>query len=147
MPFERIDHTADVGFDARGATLDEAIAAAVDGFVDIVHQDADIAPDGTDAVAATAENLEALLFDFLDRLIYLQDADARLVCGAEEVTVTAPLDGTDTDVEGGWTVEARLATAPLERGMGLLDVKGPTYNEMLVEETDEGWRIRAVLDI
>lgn len=141
MPYERVGHTADVGFEATGGTLDEAFSSAVDGFADIVHQDADVEPDGRDEVAATAENPEALLFDFLDRLIYLQDAEARLVCGAEEVAATRP------DGDEGWSVEATLATAPLERGTGLLDIKAPTYNEMRVVERRGGWELQAILDI
>ena len=150
MPYELIEHTADTGFTATGDTLEDAFAAAVDAFAAIVHQDADVEPDGTDEVSVTAENPEALLFDFVGKLIYLQDAEARLVCGADEVAVTAPVDEVgrpDPAAEGDWTVEATLGTATLERGMGLLDIKGPTYNEMRVEETDEGWLLRTVLDI
>lgn len=152
MPYELIEHTADTGFTATGETLDEAFAAAVDGFAAIVHQDADVEPDGTDTVSVTAENLEALVFDFVGKLIYLQDAEARLVCGAEHVAVSPPggmdpAEALASDADGDWTVEATIGTATLERGMGLLDIKGPTYNEMRVEETEDGWLLRTVLDI
>lgn len=143
MSYQLLDHTADTGIEATGPTLDAAFAAAIDGFAAIVHQDAEVAPTAEATVTVEAGDLEALLFDLLDRLIYLQDAEGRLVCGVPEGG-DAVQAGANGEV---CRIGASVATAPLDGTTGLLDIKAPTYHEMRVEETDDGWILTYVLDV
>lgn len=130
------DHTADVGVEATGPTLGDAFAACADGMAAAMC-DA-VPPDGERFdLVVRAEGREAVLFDYLDRLIYERDVRAVLPVD-NEATVRA--DGDE------WVVEASARGVPLE-SVRAREVKAVTYSEMAVEETAEGWRAYVVLDV
>ena len=136
MTHEILDHTADVGFRAKGDTLAEAFESATRAFAEIVSYEEP--PEATDTIEievdAEGEDIEALLFDYLARLIYVQDVEGVVVVDADaEATEEPP------------RVKATLHVAPTRRGY--MDIKAPTYNEMLVKRDDDGWTLEAVLDI
>jgi SHS2 domain-containing protein len=135
MSYEVLGHTADAKLRATGATLAEALEYATRGFTELVGADGLEPTDEVRVEVETpGEDVEALLFDYLARLIYVQDVEGVAVVDAEvEATAEPP------------RVEATLSVAPV-RG-GLLDIKAPTYNEMVVETDDGGWTVEAVLDI
>jgi SHS2 domain-containing protein len=130
------EHTADVAVEATGPDLGATFAACADGMVAAM---CDAVPDGGERFDLTvrAESREALLFDYLDRLIY--ETDVRGVLPVDsEATVRADGDG--------WVIEASARGVPLDR-VRAREVKAVTYSEMVVEETDEGWRAYVVLDV
>jgi SHS2 domain-containing protein len=130
------DHTADVGVEATGPTLGDAFAACADGMAAAM---CDEVPSGGERFDLTvrAEGREALLFDYLDRLIYERD-----------VRNVLPVDSEATVREAGdeWVVEASARGVPLDR-VRAREVKAVTYSEMAIEETDGGWRTYVVLDV
>lgn len=71
--FELIEHTADVGLIAYGATLAEAFANAAYGMFSIMAELDGVRAKESRRVAIVAEDQEALLFEWLNRLIYLFD--------------------------------------------------------------------------
>jgi SHS2 domain-containing protein len=133
---EVLGHTADAKFRATGATLSEAFESATRAFAEIVGSDRLEPTDEVRVEVETpGEDIESLLFDYLARLIYVQDVEGVAVVDADvEASVEPP------------RVESTLRVAPVSTGSGLLDIKAPTYNEMVVEEGD-GWTLEAVLDI
>lgn len=137
MSYELLEHVADVKFRAEGDTLAAALQSAVDAFADITGGDELEATDST-VVEVEAENLDALLFDFLDRLIYLQEVDNVAVVTAKQLTLHEAGDDL--------AVRAEVETASIEDDTALLDIKAPTYSDMVVEES-EGWTLEAVLDV
>ncbi|MFB6213055.1 MAG: archease [Candidatus Nanohaloarchaea archaeon] len=137
MGYEILEHTADAKFRATGETLEEAFSETVMGFAEIVG-------DGERGqvrheIEVESENLEALLFDFMDRLILLQDTEGVTVREAENLEIE--------EKKHGYALTADIMTDKLDPGGSYLDVKGPTYNEMKVEQGDGEWVIEAVLDI
>jgi SHS2 domain-containing protein len=130
------DHTADVAVEATGPDLGATFAAVADGASAAMCEDV---PAGGERFALTvrAEGREALLFDYLDRLIYERDVRAVL-----------PVDNaaTVTEDDGAWTVEASARGVPLSAVVAR-EVKAVTYSEMVVERTDDGWRAYVVLDV
>ncbi|MFB6183388.1 MAG: archease [Haloarculaceae archaeon] len=136
MSFDLRDHTADVAVEARGRTLDETFAAVADGLAAAMYEDP---PEGGDRfpLTVTAESREALLFDYLDELIY--ERDVRNVLPVDnEAAVTGSGDV--------WTVEASARGLPLS-SIHAREVKAVTYSEMELVETDDGWRAYVVLDV
>lgn len=137
MTYELLDHTADAKFRAEGDSLEEAFSESVKAFAEIVgsgngeyHHEIEV----------EAENLEALLFDFMDRLIFLQDSEDVAVAAAEELSIEEKQDS--------YLLEATILVDTIEPGMSLVDVKGPTYSEMEIDYSEEhGWELQAVLDI
>ncbi|WP_435318751.1 archease [Haloarchaeobius sp. TZWSO28] len=136
MSFQLREHTADVAVEATGDSLDETFAAVADGLTAAM---CDEWPDSGDrfSVDIDAENVEALLFDYLDQLIY--ERDVRLVL---------PVDNQATIQEraGEWHLDGSARGVPLG-DVNARDIKAVTYSDMTVEETDDGWRAYVVLDV
>jgi len=130
------DHTADVAVEATGTDLGAAFAACADGMTAAM---CDEVPAGGERFGATvrAERREALLFDYLDRLIY--ERDVRAVLPADN-------EATVRETAGEWVVEASARGVPLDDVVAR-EVKAVTYSEMVVEETADGWRAYVVLDV
>ncbi|MFB6156504.1 MAG: archease [Haloferacaceae archaeon] len=133
--FRLREHTADVAVEASGPDLGATFAAVADGMAAAMCDDV---PSGGERfpVSVAAEGREALLFDYLDRLIYERDVRGVLPVD-NEATVRR---------DGEWTVEAAARGVPLDR-VDARDLKAVTYSEMRVEATDDGWRAYVVFDV
>ena len=75
--FELRRHTADIAVEATGDSLGEAFAAAGAGFT-AAHCETVPATGERFGFGVGADSREALLFDYLDELVYRRDADAVL---------------------------------------------------------------------
>ena len=139
MAYEILDHPADVMFRANGETLEEAFVEVVSAVSELVGVE-----DGTGDHAVTwrteleTRNLEALLFDFLDQLILSQDLEDAVVTGAGDLEIDETGDG--------YRLSAVIHATPIPSDQPLLDIKAPTYSQMVIEP-NEGWTIQAVLDV
>ena len=152
--FELRDHTADVAVEAAGDTLEDVFAAAAGG---LAAASCDDVPDDAGerfSLSVTAESREALLFDYLDELIYLRDVRGELPVDHyvdridrssrdSETGGESPVDGTDADE---WGLEASARGIPLEE-VAAREVKAVTYSEMRLERVDEGWEAYVVFDV
>lgn len=136
MTFELRDHTADVAVAAEASDLDGVFAAVAAGLTAAM---CDSVPDDGDrfAVEIRAESREALLFDYLDQLIYERDV--------REVLPTAH-EAAVREADGEWVVEASARGVPLSR-VDARDVKAVTYSEMRLDRTDAGWEAYVVFDV
>lgn len=141
--YKLLDHTADVKFKAKAETLEEAIEESVRAFSDIVYgkeikEKNILEKKEIKSIEIESENLEALIFDILDRLIFLQDSEKVLVLGLDRINLKK---------DNIYQVSIDVSVVPIKPEMSLLDIKGPTYNEMKVEDRNGDWIIEAVLDI
>ncbi|EHK02261.1 hypothetical protein HRED_01831 [Candidatus Haloredivivus sp. G17] len=135
--FEILEHSADEKFYAEGESKEEAFSEAVKAFAEIVggntegmyHQ----------KIEVESENLEALLYDFLEELVFLQDSEGVAISHAEDVKIEEKTDS--------WKINASILVDNITSDMNLLDIKSPTYNEMKVDYQDEKWILEAVLDV
>jgi SHS2 domain-containing protein len=136
MSFELRPHTADVAVAAAGERLGETFAAVADG---LATATCDEVPDAGERFSLTlrAEGLEALLFDYLDQLIYERDVRSVLPVANEAVVRE---DGDE------WVIDASARGVPLA-DIAARDVKAVTYSEMRVERADGGWEAYVVLDV
>jgi len=136
MSFELRQHTADVAVSARGSTLGDVFAAVADGLAAAMF---DTVPEGGDRfdLAVAAESREALLFDYLDELIYQRDVRGVL-----------PVDNEAQVTETGdeWRLAGSVRGVPLDR-VAARDVKAVTYSEMRIERTADGWEAYVVFDV
>lgn len=133
-----IDHTADVKIEAIGDSLAEAFAnagrATFAFMTDIDALDDDHSVDFT----VTGEDQEALLYEFIDHLLYLRDTEGLLFCR---------FDVDITETEDGYHLDGTAHGTPLE-GIEATDVKAATYSDMQITGTGSGgYLVRAVLDI
>ena len=77
--FQFIEHTADVGLIAYGKTLTEAFANAAYGLFSIIAELKTVKETESRQLELSEEDPEALLFEWLNRLIYLFDVDMLLL--------------------------------------------------------------------
>ncbi|POG56503.1 archease [Haloferax marisrubri] len=136
MGFTLRDHTADVAVEADGESLGAVFAAVADGLTAAMCDDPAETGDRF-SFAVRAEGREALLFDYLDQLIYERDVRGVLPA-AHEATVRRAGDE--------WVVEASARGVPFA-DVDARDVKAVTYSEMRLAETDAGWEAYVVFDV
>lgn len=136
MGFTLQEHTADIGIEATGETLGEAFGAVADGLA-AAQCDAIPADGDRFELSVRAESRDAVLFDFLDQLIY--ERDIRNVLPTDHAVVV----DRQTDE---WVLTGTARGVPLESITGR-EIKAVTYSEMAVDEMDDGWRVYVVFDV
>jgi len=136
MSYELREHTADVAVSATGESPGETFGAVADGMAAAMAEDWPADGDRYE-LSVTARNREALLFDYLDELIYERDVRSVL-----------PVDsgGTVESTADGWRFEGSYRGIPLDV-VTARDLKAVTYSEMSVEETADGWTAYVVFDV
>lgn len=135
-PFEVIDHTADVGIAASGATLPELFSHAASGMMAFVIPPAQVRGVETRRVTAEADDREGLLVAWLNELLVLLNGDGFVPC---EFRI---LELSDTHLE------AEVSGEPVDpqRHRFRLDVKAATYHQLAVEH-DDGWHAQIIFDV
>ncbi|NJL44491.1 MAG: archease [Nitrosarchaeum sp.] len=137
-PYEFLEHTADVKFRAYGATLSEAFANAARALFVVVTDVSRVRPVVTRTVKVSSARLRSLLYDFLEELIVLQDAEGFLLSDVRELVVD----------ESAYSVVATIVGDLFEGQYDLTcQIKAVTYSDMLLERTSEGWMVQVVPDI
>ena len=133
--------TADIAFEAAGRDLPELFTAAADATMNVMIENLDaIKPRETRRIELKNDEIDMLLFDFLQELIYFKDAE-RLLLRVREMRID--------EKEGAYSLKATTAGEPLDAGrhQQRADVKAVTLHDFRVERTEGGWRAAAILDI
>jgi len=73
--FQLIEHTADTGLIAHGSSLAEAFANAAYGLFSIIAELNKVRGGESRPVAVSAEDVEGLLFNWLNHLIYIFEVE------------------------------------------------------------------------
>ena len=143
MSFDLRDHTADVAVEATAPTLAALFESVADG---LTAASCEAVPETGErfGLTVTAESREALLFDYLDRLIY--ERDVRLVLPAAHRCAVAESEGSESSGTREWTVEATARGVPLG-DVAAREIKAVTYSEMSLERRDGEWYAYVVFDV
>ena len=143
MSYDLRDHTADVAVEARATSLDDVFGAVADGMAAAMCDEIPETGGERFELTVTAEGRQALLFDYLDELIY--ERDVRVVLPVDnEVSVSTP--SADGDGTGEWRLSGSARGVPLA-SVEARDLKAVTYSEMDISETDDGWHAYVVFDV
>jgi SHS2 domain-containing protein len=134
--FELLEHTADVGIRARGATLEEAFEQATLGLAEVQGAPAPDPGGERVAVQVSAGDPGGLLVDWLNEVLWLAETRQAPVTAVRVVRVG---DGTAS----GWVVLAAGGPGP----DGTF-VKAVTYHRLRVEpDPGGGWLAEVYLDV
>ena len=143
MPYRYLQDIApaDAAFEAWGDTVEELFVAAADATMNVMIEDLDTIRQEQE-VTFDVENsdLDLLLFDFLNELVFYKDA-RRLLLRIESITISSLPEMFSLHAV------ARGEETDFERHSPSADVKAVTLHRLKVEETAEGWRGTVVLDI
>jgi SHS2 domain-containing protein len=143
MPYRYLEEigTADIAFEASGRDLAELFSDAADATTNVMIENIEaIQPRETRQIELSNDKLDMLLFDLLQELIFLKDAE-RLLLRMRKVQIT--------ERDENYFVKATAEGEPLdaERHHQRADVKAVTLHDFSVEQTEGGWRARVLLDI
>lgn len=143
MPYHYLEEigTADIAFEASGRDLPELFTAAADATMNVMIDNLNaIEPRETRQVELSNDNVDMLLFDFLQELIYFKDAK-RLLLRAREMQIDQK--------DEGYFLKAKVAGERLDnaRHQQRADVKAVTLHGFSVEKDDDGWKAKVLLDI
>jgi SHS2 domain-containing protein len=133
--FELLEHTADVGIRARGATLEEAFEQATLGLAEVLGAMRP-GPGVTVAVEVTAGDPGALLVDWLNEVLWLHEVRGH--AGVAAVRVER--------VEGGRAAGAVTFSSTDPPAEGTF-VKAVTYHRLRVGRDAGGWLAEVYLDV
>ena len=133
--FELLEHTADVGVRARGATLEEAFEQATLGLAEVLGARRP-GPGEPVAVAVTAGDPGGLLVDWLNEVLWQHETRGHAAIAGVRVERVA-------DGRAAGSV-AFSSTAPPADGTF---VKAVTYHRLRVDRDAGGWLAEVYLDV
>ncbi len=129
--------TADLTVDTWGETLEDVFRQSAIALFNAITPLEGINQNETREFEVDGHDLGALLFNYLDELLYLQEVDLIVFSGfdlevnRESLTLKAVCHGELFD---------------LSKHTQGIAIKAVTFHQMKFEETDEGWKLRVVLD-
>jgi len=143
MPYHYLEEigTADIAFEATGRDLAQLFSDAADATMNVMIDNLDaIEPRETRQIELSNDELDMLLFDFLQELIYFKDAERLLL---------RVRDGRIEERDEKYILKADAAGETLDttRHHQRADVKAVTLHGFSVEKEDGGWKARVLLDI
>ncbi|MBD2743891.1 archease [Coleofasciculus sp. FACHB-1120] len=143
MPYEFLEDvaTADIAFHAWGKDLEELFIAAGDATLNVMIDNLDaIALTETRTFSLENDELDMLLFNFLQEFIYYKDSEL-LLLRAQQVEIE--------EKDGVHQLSAVTTGEKLDRDrhQQRVDVKAVTLHQFQLEKNDDGWTAMVILDI
>jgi len=134
--FEQIDHTADVALKIFGRSIHDFLRNAVAGLSSLLTDPGFVKMTDTRQIVLEADNLEDLLVDLLNELLFLFDTEQFISAGLNileyrDFSLTAELEGERYDPSGHHILNM---------------VKAATYHNLTVKQSDTGLEALVILD-
>ena len=135
MPYEVLEHTADIMFRVTGRTLAEAFAEAARAVCETMAPGC--TPGGVERrVEIEAPDRETLLADFLSEILYLSDAESIAFCSFE-----VQIDGNRL------TAACRGEEFSQEKHGGGSEIKGISYSGLSINKEGERYVLEFIADV
>jgi SHS2 domain-containing protein len=137
--FRFFQHTADAKFQAYGKTLGEAFGNAALAVASLMWDWQAVDPRTKHLVEIQGKDLEQLLVNFLEEILYLLDVKMFLLHAAEDIVIT--------NHRGSCSLKG-IFYGDIQSGQYEVvpDVKAITYNEMKIEKNDH-CMVQVVADV
>jgi SHS2 domain-containing protein len=132
---------ADVAFEAWGTTAEEVFIAAADATMNVMVEDLGTIERSLElTIELEHDQLDLLLFSFLNELIFLKDA-RRLLLRVQSLSVQIN--------NSSFTLKASVYGEVLDprKHPLIVDVKAVTLHRFSLKQTDAGWEAFVILDI
>jgi SHS2 domain-containing protein len=136
-PFEVIDHTADIGIVAYGADIKQVFANAALGLFNLMADLDDFKEDLQRELELSAEDVEVLLVEWLNELIYIFDVEHIIFKRFEIERLTST------------QIKARCFGEKIKPGQHKLkrEIKAATYHMLRISKEDGGYKVQVIFDI
>jgi SHS2 domain-containing protein len=126
-----VEHTAELELEIEAASEDAVFADALTALSELISDDGDRMSDRLE-IQLESDDLEGLLADWLDELVYLADVQSFVPDRLIEIELAG---------------HGLRATVGGHRGEPRPLVKAVTRHRLEFRPTERGWRARVVLDV
>jgi SHS2 domain-containing protein len=131
-----IEHTADHGIEVEADSVEELFEGAASGMFSIIVNLSTVSARESRTIAIEADDLEELMFKWLNELLYVLAAEELLLSRFEVKRVE------------GLRLEAVVVGEPVDPARHRLgEIKAATYHQMLVERRNGSWFARVIFDV
>jgi SHS2 domain-containing protein len=139
--FRFLEHTADVYIEAYGSSLEEAFENAALATFDVMTDTDKVEAEVKDKVLLKAQDKEALLYDWIEELLFLFDIKTHLYSKFKVKRID--------ETEVGFILEAAIwgEIFNAKKHPQKLGVKAITYHRMEICEEDNQYIVKFVLDV
>ena len=136
-PFEVIDHTADIGIVAYGADIKQVFANAALGLFNLMADLDDFKEGLQRELELSAEDVEVLLIEWLNELIYIFDVEHIIFKKFEIEKLTST------------QIKARCFGEKMKPGQHKLkrEIKAATYHMLQISKEDGTYKVQVIFDI
>jgi SHS2 domain-containing protein len=135
--FRILEHTADVGFEAYGATREEVFANSARALIDLIVDLDTIRTREQVSVQIAGPDLESVLVNWLNEILFLNDAEGWLFRDFEVQHLH----------DNSLVAWARGEKYQRSHHQTKLLVKAVTYHQLALIETADGWKAQVYVDI
>lgn len=140
MKYEYLKHTADVKFKAYGKNLEETFSNSALAMFNVITETDKVKEILTKSFSVKGKDLKALLYNFLEELLFLIDADFFLLSKVKSLTINKiGKEYSLSCLVVGDTISKDYSTDG--------DIKAITYHEMEIKQDSQKTMIQVVLDI
>lgn len=144
MPFHLLPETAtaDIAFEASGKTINEVFSSACLATSSVMVDLKTVKPDRKHSFSKSNKNLEGLLYDVLDEIVYLKDAE-NLLFSSFSVKVK---EGKPAVPHAAQVIAKGQKIN--QKTMALRnDIKAVTWHLFSLKKGKRGWNARVLLDV
>jgi SHS2 domain-containing protein len=136
LPFEVIDHTADIGIIARGSDLPALFCNAAAGMLSLLTDVDTLRPDIDREIRLEANDRETLLVAWLNEILYIIYTEKLILCKFDIL-----IDGNRLAAKcAGQELE------PKDHRIGR-EIKAATYHDLEIVERDGEYSAKIIFDI
>jgi SHS2 domain-containing protein len=143
VPFEILEHPADVGFLAYGKTLVELFENAALAMCSLACAQEKIEEREQREIVATGADMESLMYSWLTEILAVADAE-QLVFRRVSVSELREPQGSTPGTAKGFAHGKKFDRSRHAAGTY---IKAVTLHQFAVERTSEGFRARVYLDL
>lgn len=137
QPFRVLEHTADIGFEAFGATREEVFANAALALMCLMVETESIQIKLELPLRTEGSDLASLLVNWLSEILYRFDAEGWVFSEFKVIDLT----------DQALVARARGEKFDPRRHPVKMLVKAITYHQLEVRETPQGWRAQVYVDV
>lgn len=135
--YRQIDHTADIGIEIFGATLQELFSNAAFALFDIITDISSVVCATELKLTVTGIDREQLLVNWLSELLYLHDVKNLLFREFHVIEVS------DTQI----TATVRGEEFAGDRHFMKTEIKAVTHHGLFIAQEGNSWKARVIFDL
>lgn len=141
MPYQYLDHQADLGIRGIGATPEEAFSEGARGMLAAMADLETIRPEREWTIHCTAPDLASLFVEWLNELLYQREVHGALFASAQVTGLK--------ETASGWELKGIARGEPLDRARHAIhtEVKAATYSGLDYRHDGEHYIVQCIVDL